>query len=83
MTEEREVANHIREGFINIYTTSQEAVTHDFNYSLQWQPMLSREEKDNISQMVTEEEVKAALWSMKAFKAPRTDGLHAGFFQRF
>ena len=33
--------------------------------------------------MVTEEEIKAALWSLKAFKAPGPDGLHAGFFQRF
>ena len=33
--------------------------------------------------MVTEEEVRAAIWSMKAFKAPGPDGLHAGFFQRF
>ena len=33
--------------------------------------------------MVTEEEIKAALWSLKAFKAPSPDGLHVGFFQRF
>ena len=78
LIEEREVANHIREGFVNIYTTSQEVV-----YSLQWQPKLSREEKDSISQMVTKEEVRAALWSLKAFKAPGLDGLHASVFQRF
>ena len=78
LIEEREVANHIREGFVNIYTTSQEVV-----YSLQWQPKLSREEKDSISQMVTKEEVRAALWSLKAFKAPGLDGLHANVFQRF
>ena len=78
LIEEREVANHIREGFVNIYTTSQEVV-----YSLQWQPKLSREEKDSISQMVIEEEVRATLWSLKAFKFPGPNGLHAGFFQRF
>lgn len=33
--------------------------------------------------MVTEEEISTALWSLKAFKAPGPDGLHAGFFQRF
>lgn len=32
---------------------------------------------------VSDEEVKAALWSLKAYKAPRPDGLHVGFFQRF
>ena len=33
--------------------------------------------------MVTLEEIKEALWSMQPYKAPRLDGLHAGFFQRF
>lgn len=33
--------------------------------------------------MVTEEEISAALWSLKAFKAPGPDGLHVGFYQRF
>ena len=33
--------------------------------------------------MVTEEEIKTALWSLKAFKAPGPNGLHVGFFQRF
>ena len=50
---------------------------------MQWQPKLSSEEKLSISHMVTEEEIKAALWSLKAFKAPGPDGLHADFFQRF
>ena len=29
------------------------------------------------------EEIKNFLWSLKAFKAPGPDGLHAGFFHRF
>ena len=29
------------------------------------------------------EEIKNALWSLKAFKAPRPNGLHARFFHRF
>ena len=33
--------------------------------------------------MVTNEEISTALWSLKAFKAPGSDGLHARFFQRF
>ena len=44
---------------------------------------LSDLERDSLSCPVTEEEVKSALWSMKAFKAPGPDGLHAGFFQFF
>ena len=31
----------------------------------------------------SEEEIKAALWSLKPFKALSPDGLHAGFFQKF
>ena len=33
--------------------------------------------------MVSTKEIKEALWSMKPYKVPRPDGLHAGFFQRF
>lgn len=38
---------------------------------------------DGLSHKVTDDEIKAALWSMKAFKAPELNGLHAGFFQCF
>lgn len=32
---------------------------------------------------ITDEEIAEGLWSLKPFKAPGPDGLHAGFFQRF
>ena len=41
---------------------------------------LSKEAKDFIGAMVTLEEIKDALWSMKPYKAPGLDGLHARFF---
>ena len=44
---------------------------------------LSDEERDSLSSSVTDEEIKASLWSMKANKAPGPDGLHARFFQLF
>lgn len=43
----------------------------------------SEEEKVCLSAPVTEEEIKQGLWSLKPFKAPGVDGLHAGFFQYF
>ena len=33
--------------------------------------------------MVCIEEIKEVLWSMKPYKAPGPNGLHAGFFQKF
>ena len=33
--------------------------------------------------MVSIEEIKEVLWSMKPYKAPGPNGLHAGFFQKF
>lgn len=30
-----------------------------------------------------DEEIRANLWTLKPFKAPRPDGLHVGFFQHF
>lgn len=44
---------------------------------------LLEEAKLTLDAMLTQEEIKEALWSMQAYKAPGPDGLHAGFFQRF
>ena len=51
----------------------------------QWQSRLLDSEKENISGGggASEVEIKAARWSLKPFKAPGPDGLHAGFFQKF
>ena len=81
--EEREVMNFFREGFYKLYTTTQELASWNFSYNSHWQAKISKEESASISHMVTEEEISIALWSLKAFKAPGPDGLHAGFFQRF
>ena len=83
LTEERDVASHIREGFKKLYTTSQEATTGGIGFNKKWQVKLTDAKKESISQMVTDEEIVSAIWSLKAFKAPGPDGLHAGFFQRF
>ena len=81
--EENEVKEFIREGFSIIYTTSLFSASRLNPSILSWQAKLSEEEKESISREVTEEEIKAALWSLKDFKVPGPDGLHAGFFQRF
>ena len=83
LTEEREVMNHFREGFIRLYTTSQVEAAWNHNLRQGWQSSLTEEEKNSLDQPVIDAEIVTALWSLKAFKSPGPDGLHAGFFQRF
>lgn len=44
---------------------------------------LTEEEKTSLDTPMSDEEIVAVVWSLKAFKAPGPDGLHVGFFQRF
>lgn len=81
--EENAVKEFIRDGFNNVYTTSLPSASRSYPSISQWQARLSEEEMRTISRGVTEEEIKAALWSLKAYKALGLDGLHAGFFQKF
>lgn len=69
-----------REGFYKLYTTAQESASWNFSYNSHWQAKILEEKSASISHMVTEEEISTALWSLKAFKTPRPDGLHIGFF---
>ena len=32
---------------------------------------------------IEKKEIKDGLWALKAFRAPRSDGLHVGFYKRF
>lgn len=44
---------------------------------------LTDEEKNRLNMQTSGEEIRASLWALKAFKAPKPNGLHAGFFQYF
>ena len=81
--EERAIKEHIRNGFEGIYTSSFSCVTRAAPSLSRWQVSLSEEEKHSIGGVASEDEIKVALWSLKAFKVPGLDGLHAGFFHRF
>ena len=78
--QEEAVKEFVKNGYSDIYTTSLSSVSALPPTISSWQSRLSEEEKCSISVEVSEEEIKAALWSLKAFKAPGPDGLHAGFF---
>ena len=83
LIEEMEVMKHFRAGFHTLYTTAQKMVSWNPPCLDQWHVQLSEEEKQSLDAMVSTEEIKEALWSMKPYKAPGPEGLHAGFFQRF
>jgi hypothetical protein len=47
-----------------------------------WAPRISDQEALALIAHVDANDVKKSLWSLKAFKAPGSDGLHPGFFQK-
>lgn len=46
-------------------------------------PLISPTDSLALSQEVTEEEIRMALFQMRPWKAPGVDGFHAGFYQAF
>ena len=81
--EENAIKDFIRSGFNEVYTSSLYSASWSAPIVTHWQGRLSDEEKEKIGGDASVEEIKFALWSLKAFKAPGSDGLHVGFFHRF
>uniref|UniRef100_A0A7N2LWE8 Reverse transcriptase n=1 Tax=Quercus lobata TaxID=97700 RepID=A0A7N2LWE8_QUELO len=81
--DESEVKEVIRNGFAKLYSTSLCSAPRHIQSDSTWHACITDEDRDNLDAEVTDEEIRAGLWSLKAFKAPGPDGLHAGFFQRF
>ncbi|XP_030923527.1 uncharacterized protein LOC115950472 [Quercus lobata] len=69
LLDEREVMEYIKKSFMELYTTSQSQVSWDVSSQTRWQLGLFEEEKISLDGEVTDEEIKAALWSLKAYKA--------------
>jgi len=66
-----------------VYSFSLSSASWSIPFTTIWQGRFSDEERDSISRDALVEEIKNALWSLEAFKAPRLDGLHVRFFHRF
>ena len=68
-------------GFKNLYTmelrwSTKSSYVSDFSCCY-----LTEEDKAKIDCDITMDEIRASLWALKLFKAPRPDGLHVGFYQ--
>ena len=84
MSEAGEIADFIRNGYLELFMSS-----HSSSILLPWDPppcwnsCLKEDEIVKLSNSISDEEISSTFYSLKAFKASGTDGLHAGFFQRF
>lgn len=83
LTNEVEIKDYIRNSYKKLYETEliMSSLTSDvseFSYCF-----LEEEDSVRIDGGVIKEEVRAGLWALKPIKAPGSDVLHAGFYQRF
>lgn len=83
LLDEREVRDYVQKNFQDIYMSSQSFAFRTPPSPFRWQDRLSNSSLDSLNEAISDEEIKEALWSMKASKAPGPDGFHARFFQRF
>ena len=70
-------------GFASLYNTEQVCCPLEPTTIPVWGNRLSDSEALHLAAPPSDAEIFFALNSMKPFKAPGPDGLHAGFFQRF
>ena len=80
---ERKIADYIRKGYSDLFTSS-----HCYAFRFAWNPpfwnnCLNEVEAETLIRPVSNDDITAGLWSLKAFKTPRLDGLHTRFFYRF
>lgn len=81
--DEEVVVEIIREGFLKLFCTEKTSAPK-VDWSIpRWPTFLFEESIRKLNLPVTYLEIKVALWSIKPFKAPDPDGLHAEFFPKF
>ncbi|GLT56367.1 hypothetical protein SLA2020_294110 [Shorea laevis] len=72
--------HHIRDFFVELFSRKNTQSSH-MDYSA-FQPRLSNEESAALLQPVSLDEVRSALFSMKALKSPGPDGIQPIFYQK-
>ena len=78
-----EVKDIFTSSFIKLYQTEQVYCNITPQWNTEWGAKLSLEEARRLSHNPSDKEIWIALKSMKPYKAPGINGLHARFFQRF
>lgn len=81
--DESEVADLIRSGFINLFSTSAISALRNVWSLSTWPSFLDADDASILCANLTRQEVKEGLWSLKPLKALGPDGLHVGFFQAY
>ncbi|XP_031101755.1 uncharacterized protein LOC116005649 [Ipomoea triloba] len=79
MSDQVILQRHVRNYFIGLYTN--DSAIRDVTLLEGEFPSVSQEDWRWFNSPLTQEEVRCALFDMAPFKAPRPDGLHAGFYQ--
>ena len=80
---DREISEFIREGFDALFTSGLTSSSLTKWNPPCWSTWLNEADATAIDRPISNVEIKASLWALKPFKEPGSDGLHAGFFQRF
>lgn len=69
--------------FVKVYQTDQVVYPMVQRWDSEWCMRLKEEEANSMGLMPSDIKIWDAFKSMKSYKAPRSDGMHAGFYQRF
>lgn len=80
---DNDIANFIRIGFKDLFSTSYTNAIRAAQNPPFWHSCIRDKDVINLIAPVTDSEIAVDLWSLKAFKAPGSNGLHARFFQCF
>lgn len=80
---EREIADFIRQDFLYLFTSGHTRAPLAAWDPPAWNNHLNEEALIALDSPLTDKEISRGLWTLKPFKAPGPDGLHAGFFHRF
>ena len=83
ITNKEGVKEYILSGFKEIFRMELLSSTFDLVALYSSYSSLTEEERTILAAPILEDEFRHGLSALKPFKAPRSDGLHVGFFQYF